>query len=65
MGPAVSYLKGAQSFLTTCFSGGLLNLVDAVSVHGYREASPGNPESIAATTPGSNYTTVRSAMQMR
>ena len=38
--------------------------MDAVSVHGYRDASPGNPESIAATTiGGENYYTVRSLMQ--
>ena len=61
LGPAVSCINSAgQSYLTTCFSQGLLNLVDAVSVHPYRDPSPGNPESVATTTSGGqNYTTVR------
>jgi hypothetical protein len=41
VGPAVESIESpAQSWLTTCFQQGLLNLVDAVSVQPYRSASP-------------------------
>ena len=60
LGPAVSNIDASigQNYLTTCFQQGLLNLVDAVSVHPYRDATPGNPETVAA-----DYTAVRNAMQ--
>ena len=45
----------SNSFLTTCYQQGLLNLVDAVSVHPYQS---GSPEAVVST-----YTGIRSLMQ--
>ena len=56
VGPAVSYIgSGGRSWLTTCFQQGLLNLVDAVSVHPYQSDAP---ESVV-----NDYAKVRSLMQ--
>ena len=53
IGPAVDPTH--TSYLTPCFQQGLLNLVDAVSVHPYSAAAP---EAVVST-----YTNVRNLMQ--
>ena len=47
--------RASNSFLTTCYQQGLLDLVDAVSVHPYQS---GSPEAVVST-----YTGIRSLMQ--
>ena len=57
--PSTSTTSGAAlTFLTTCFQQGLLNLVDAVDVHGYRPNGVGSPETIV-----NDYTTIRNRMK--
>ena len=66
MGPSVSWIDTSYNgFLRPCISGGILNYVDALSVHPYREYTtqpPDIPETVA-NGDSYSYAAVRNLMQ--